>query len=124
MWCHLAVFGGWALVNTGLVPGIRAFDPTFVILATLASVEAIFLSTFILIAQNRMQGQADRRADLHLQISLLAEHEVTRLIEMVSGIAERVGAERDLPDLTELKQDIKPEQVLDSLARHDPGEAT
>jgi uncharacterized membrane protein len=67
------------VANLGLVPGVPAWDSSFVALAMLASVEAIFLSTFVLISQNRMAAAADKRADLDLQISLLAEHEVTRL---------------------------------------------
>jgi uncharacterized membrane protein len=116
VWLHLILYGGWVLINSGLVPGLPAFDPTFVMLAMIASVEAIFLSTFILITQNRMQEQADRRADLNLQISLLAEHEVTRLIKMVSEIGERmdIRAAR-APELSELKQDVKPEAVLEQL---------
>lgn len=87
-------------------------------LAMFASVEAIFLSTFVLITQNRMSALADQRADLDLQISLLAEHEVTRLIVLVAAIAERMGIEssRD-PELAELSQDIAPEKVLDEMER-------
>jgi uncharacterized membrane protein len=56
-------------------------------LAMAASVEAIFLSTFILISQNRMQRLADRRAELDLQISLLTEHELTRAIQLLDEVA-------------------------------------
>jgi len=56
----------------------------------IASVEAIFLSTFILITQNRMAAAADKRAELDLQVSLLAEAEITKLVELVSTIAERM----------------------------------
>ena len=77
VYLHLALFGGWIIVNLGLIPGLRPFDPSFVVLAMVASVEAIFLSTFVLISQNRMAAAADRRADLDLQVSLLAEHEIT-----------------------------------------------
>jgi uncharacterized membrane protein len=103
-------------VNIGLVPGAPKFDPTFVILATAASVEAIFLSTFVLISQNRSSAAADRRADLDLQINLLAEHEVTRLIALTSAIAQKLGVEEE-PDseLAELKRDVAPEAVLDTL---------
>jgi uncharacterized membrane protein len=59
----------------------------------IASVEAIFLSTFVLISQNRMAALADKRADLDLQISLLAEHEISRIIALVTSIAERMGIE-------------------------------
>src|ERR1041384_8078917 len=83
-----------------------------------ASVEAIFLSTFILITQNRMMTQADRRAELNLQISLLAEHEVTRLIRTTARIAERLGVEVGGGDIDELSRDIAPEEVLDTLERH------
>jgi uncharacterized membrane protein len=120
VWLHLAVYGGWIFVNLGLAPGVPAFDPTFVVLAMIASVEAIFLSTFILITQNRMQAQADRRADLNLQISLLAEHEITRLIKMVTEIGERmdIGAAR-ASELSELTKDVQPEKVLDTLERRE-----
>ena len=112
---HLALFGGWVLVNAGLLP-VEPFDPSFVKLATIASVEAIFLSTFVLISQNRMQAQADRRSELDLQVSLLAEHEVTRLITLVSAIAERMGIEEAHDaELDELGKDVAPERVLDEI---------
>jgi uncharacterized membrane protein len=77
------------------------------------------LSTFILITQNRMAAQAERRAELDLQVSLLAEHEITRLITLVTAIAERMGmdAAQD-PELAELAQDVAPEQVLDTMDVH------
>ncbi len=91
VYLHLALFGLWVLVNSGLVPGIRPFDPSFVILASEASVEAIFLSTFVLISQNRMQREADRRADLDLHIDLLVEHELTRVAQTMDAIARKLG---------------------------------
>jgi uncharacterized membrane protein len=81
-----------------------------------ASVEAIFLSTFILITQNRMAAQAQKRTDLDLQISLLAEHEITRLIILTDAIAEHLGIKPvQEPELEELAQDVAPEQVLDTI---------
>lgn len=113
---HLLLFGLWILVNLGWVPGVPRFDPSFVILAMAASVEAIFLSTFVLISQNRMAEMADKRADLDLQVSLLAEHEVTRLITLVRAIAEKMGIEASHdPELSELSMDVMPEKVLDRL---------
>jgi uncharacterized membrane protein len=115
---HLAVFGLWVLVNVGATP-VPRFDASFVILATVASVEAIFLSTFVLISQNRMQAQADERADLDLQVSLLGEHEVTRLITLVTRMAQRMGIEEaNDPELAELSRDVAPERVLDELANN------
>jgi uncharacterized membrane protein len=118
VWLHLVAYASWGIINLRLVPGLAPFDPTFVVLAMIASVEAIFLSTFILITQNRMQAQADRRADLNLQISLLAEHEVTRLIKMVAEIGDRLNiAAARSPELSELKNDVNPEKVLNTLER-------
>jgi len=113
VYIHLVLFGAWIIANLPGVP-LPHFDPTYVMLAMFASVEAIFLSTFVLISQNRMSEQADKRADLDLQISLLAEHEVTRLITLVKAIAEKldIEASRD-PELPELQQDVEPERVLD-----------
>ncbi len=120
---HLALFGGWILVNTGVVPGVTPFDPfPFVMLAMIASVEAIFLSTFVLISQNRMQRVAEKRADLDLQINLLAEHEITRLIGLCDAMADRLGVRPPEPaGLEELKKDVAPEDVLAELARVDGG---
>lgn len=118
VYIHATLFGGWLLVNTGVVPGVRPFDPfPFVMLAMIASVEAIFLSTFVLISQNRMAVMADQRADLDLQVNLLAEHEITRLIKLVDLIAQRVGVREDDPQLEELKKDVRPEIVLQEIDR-------
>jgi uncharacterized membrane protein len=85
---HLVLFGFWIVANIGWIPGVPQWDPTFVVLAMWASVEAIFLSTFVLISQNRMAAQADKRADLDLQISLLTEHEITKLATLLAAVAE------------------------------------
>ncbi|HEX6037878.1 DUF1003 domain-containing protein [Longimicrobium sp.] len=116
VYIHLVMYGAWIALNLGVVPGIRPWDPTFVILAMEASVEAIFLSTFVLISQNRMAALADKRADLDLQVSLLSEHEITRLLSLVQQMAEQMGIEeaRD-PELEELARDVHPERVLEKI---------
>ena len=116
VYLHLFVFGFWIVANVGLVPGIPKWDEFFVVLAMITSVEAIFLSTFVLISQNRMAAAADKRADLDLQISLLAEHEITKLATLVAEIAAQVGVRTAVDsELHEVKQDIAPEAVLDEL---------
>lgn len=116
VYIHLALFGAWVVINLGFVPGVPRFDPTFVILATWASVEAIFLSTFVLISQNRASAAAEQRANLDLQISLLSEHEVTRLIRLTSSIAAHLGIKEAMdPELHELERDVAPEAVLDAI---------
>jgi uncharacterized membrane protein len=116
VYIHLAFYGAWILVNLGLIRGVPKFDPSFVVLAMEASVEAIFLSTFVLISQNRMAAAADKRADLDLQISLLTEHELTKLSELVVQIAKRLEIQTDAdPELQEVQQDVAPEAVLDEI---------
>ena len=109
---HAAVFGGWIAWNLWFEP---KFDPSFVVLAMVASVEAIFLSTFVLISQNRTAALADERADLDLHINLLAEHELSRLATLVTQIAERLGVPTDDPSLQEIQQDVSPQRVLDAI---------
>ena len=116
VYLHLALYAGWIIANLGWVPGLRPWDPSFVMLAMIASVEAIFLSTFILITQNRMAAAADRRAELDVQISLLAEAEITKLVQLVSEIAQRMHVPAtDQGEVEEMKQLVKPEAVLDAI---------
>ena len=116
VYVHVALYGGWIVANLGWIPGVRPWDPTFVVLAMIASVEAIFLSTFVLISQNRQAATADRRADLDLHISLLTEHELTKLTEVVTALANHLNVPvGDRTALEEAKQDIAPEVVLDEI---------
>ena len=116
VYVHALIYGLWIVANLGWIPGVKPWDPTFVILAMVASVEAIFLSTFILITQNRMAAAAHRRAELDLQVSLLAEAEITKLVELVSMIAERMGLPTDeQQEIEEMKQRVAPEVVLDAI---------
>ena len=121
VYLHLGFFGFWILANLGWVPGVPQWDPSFVVLAMMASVEAIFLSTFVLISQNRMAKAADKRADLDLQISLLAEHEITKLTTLVAAVADRLGVESEVDEeLHEITQDVAPEAVLDEIEGERP----
>jgi uncharacterized membrane protein len=115
VYLHLAIYGAWIIVNLGWV-GLPKFDPTFVALAMVASVEAIFISTFVMISQNRMAKLADQRADLDLQVSLLSEHEITRILTLVTEMGKRMGVqEAHDPELDELAKDVAPEHVLDRM---------
>ena len=116
---HLVLFGTWIIVNLGWLPGVKPFDPSFVVLAMVASVEAIFLSTFVLISQNRMAEAANRRADLDLHINLLTEHELSKLAGLIAAIAEKLDVPARSPDLDEIQENVSPEVVLDALERRD-----
>ena len=113
VYLHGFIFGAWIIWNLGLIPGLVPFDPSFVVLAMVASVEAIFLSTFVLISQNRMQAQAEQRAELDLQISLLAEHEVTQLMTLLDAVARHLGVQdAGNAEIEEVKQDVELRAVL------------
>jgi uncharacterized membrane protein len=115
IYLHALFFGAWIALNVGLVPGPR-FDPSLVVLAMIASVEAIFLSGFILISQNRMQADADRRDELALQMSLLSEHEITQIAELLDAIAEHLGVDRGRgAAMEETKQDVDPAAVVEAI---------
>ena len=116
VYVHVVLFGLWILINLGVLPILPRFDETFVVLAMVASVEAIFLSTFVLISQNRMAALSEKRAELDLQISLLAEHEITRLLRIQADVAKKLGIDLSAyPDLPELTADVAPEKVLDKM---------
>jgi len=116
VYIHLALFGFWIIANVGLIPGVPTWDESFVILAMWASVEAIFLSTFVLISQNRMSTAADKRADLDLQISLLSEHEITKIATLVAAIAEQLEVRTEVDrEMAEIQKDVAPEAVLDEI---------
>jgi uncharacterized membrane protein len=115
VYLHLMVYGIWVIANLPWLP-FPKFDPTYVVLAMEASVEAIFISTFVLISQNRIAKVADQRADLDLQISLLTEHEITRVVKLVTEIGRKMALpSAENPELHELAQDVAPEQILDRM---------
>ena len=118
VYIHLVWFGLWIVLNTGLL-GVKAFDPfPYGLLTMIVSLEAIFLSTFVLISQNRMAELAERRADLHLHIGLLNEHETTRVLQMLDAIQAKLGVENHLEsDLADLEMETKPEDVLAEIER-------
>ena len=115
---HLLIVSVSILANLRWIPGVPAWDETFVILAMIASVEALFLSSIVLISQNRMASDADRRADLDLQISVLTEHEITKLTTLVSDIARKMDVRSGVDqEVEEIKRDVAPEQVLQELEK-------
>ena len=115
VYLHLVFFCAWFVINRGWTP-MAPFDDNFYLLGTVASVEAIFLSTFVLITQNRMGYLAEKRAELDLHVGLLAEHEITHILKLVIQLAERKHIiEADNPELEELKRGVPPEVVLDHI---------
>lgn len=96
---HLAWFAAWVAVGAGLIPGVPSFDPyPYQLLCMIVSLEGVLLSTFVLIKQNRMTLSADRRNHLDLQVNLLTEHEVTKLIQMLERMSTHMGMAADVVD--------------------------
>ena len=91
---HIVGLSAWFVVNAGIVRGVEPFDPfPFNFLTLVVSLEAIFISVFVLMSQNRMTRQAEKRAHLHLQVNMLAEQELTAILRMVQGLCNKHGVE-------------------------------
>jgi uncharacterized membrane protein len=96
---HLIGISIWFLINTGHFFGVRRFDPfPFILLSMVVSVEAVLLSTFVLMKQNRMAKRVEQRDHLNLQIDLLAEEEITKMLQMQRLICQRLGIREPLED--------------------------
>ena len=100
-------FGVWLVLNVGLIPGIQPFDPfPFNFLTMVVSLEAIFLAIIVLISQNRAAKVADLREEIDLQVDMITETELTKLMVMVSRLLEKSGIDISADD--ELTQMLKP----------------
>ena len=96
---HAGFFLAWIVINLGWIAVVPPFDPfPFGILTLIVSTEGVLLAIIILISQNRMIRQADRRAHLDLQINLLAEQEASLILHQVRRIAERMQLPPDERD--------------------------
>src|SRR5512133_4254884 len=124
VWMHVVVFAAWIGYNT--VPWFQPFDPyPFTFLTLIVSLEAIFLSTFILISQNYDMRVSERRNQLDLQINLLAEQENTKILQILERIARKVGAHvGDDPQVRALEEATRPDtlvQQIEDAYRQDEG---
>ena len=107
---HAIWFAAWIAINTGLVPVIRPFDPfPCPLLTMMVSLEAIFLALFVLASQNRLAKQTDLRANLDLQIDLLAEREMTAVLQLL----------RDIAGHLEVKTSVTGAQIADLIKKTD-----
>jgi uncharacterized membrane protein len=105
--------------------GARPFDPyPFSLLGVIVAVEAVILSSFILMRQNRMMRRGERRDHLNLQVDLLAEKEITTLLQMVRAICGQMGLQNITADkdIRELSQNTSIESLTQSLEDRLPGE--
>lgn len=121
---HAVWFAVWMSWNSGRVSGIRAFDPfPFMGLSTIVSLEAIFLSLFILISQNRATRRADERAHLDLQINLMAEREATKMLLLLQALCAYHGlAEAADLEVSEMLRETEPASIARELEKHLPSD--
>jgi uncharacterized membrane protein len=117
VWLHVIWFGVWILANT--LPMIPHFDKfPFTLLTTIVSLEAIILSTFILITENRQAKISERRNHLDLQVNLLTEQENTKILSLLRRIADKVGVDYDDdPDVAVLEESTRPEKLIEQIDR-------
>jgi uncharacterized membrane protein len=99
---HVVWFVAWFVWN--IARGDRAFDPfPFGLLTMVVSLEAIFLSLFVLMTQNRESAIAEVREEVTLAVNLRVEEEVTKVLQLVAGLYARLGQQvADDPELTRM----------------------
>lgn len=122
---HLTIFASWMLLNTAAFGGLRPFDPPpFSLLGTIVALEAILVSSLILMRQTRMAKRADERDHLMLQILLLTEKELTAVLSMTREIAGKVGLPKvvDDNDIRQLSEDTSIESVAQAIQENLPAE--
>ncbi len=115
---HIIWFGCWIVINSGVISRIKPYDPfPFSFLTLVVSLEAIFLTLLVLMSQNRMTKEADKRAKLDLQINMLDEQETTMILRMVQKIAQHLGLEDEtdtpIDDLSKETDVISVAKTLD-----------
>ena len=121
---HAVWFAVWMSWNSGRIPGLRPFDPyPFMGLSTIVSLEAIFLSLFILVSQNRATRRADERAHLDLQINLMAERESTKMLQLLRALCMYHGlAEAADSEVEEMLRETEPASIARELEKHLPSD--
>ncbi len=100
-------FAVWIILNTNIIPGIKAFDPfPFGLLTMIVSLEAIILSIFVLLSQNRAAHIDNLREELHLQVNLTAEEEITKVLEILADMRAKLGIKKSDPELERMLERI------------------
>ncbi len=120
---HVAAFVFWILINVHLIPGIPAFDPfPFMLLSMAVSLEGVLLTTFVLMKQNRMSKRADQRNQLNLQIDMLSEREITKILQMLMQICDHMGLHQAAaePEVKQLSEHTAVDMLAQELKRKMP----
>lgn len=104
---HIFIFLSWVILNTNVLPGAIPFDPfPFGLLTMVVSLEAIFLSIFVLVSQNRSSYINSLREEVHLRVNLIAEEEITKVLEVLAELRKEMGIKKQDPELEEMLKRI------------------
>lgn len=137
VWCGSPIFfalnaiwfAAWIVINTNLIPGVKAFDPfPFGLLTMVVSLEAIFLAIFVLISQNRSSHTSTIRDEVNLQVNMITEQEITKILHILCDMRKEMGLSKQDKELelmlehineTHLEQQIEQqiEEATGSLIR-------
>lgn len=102
---HIIFFATWIILNVNIIPGVVPFDPyPFGFLTLVVSLEAIFLAIFILVSQNRASYVNTLREEVHLRVNLIAEEEITKILEVLADMRKEMGIKKPDPELEEMRQ--------------------
>jgi uncharacterized membrane protein len=113
---HIVLFFGWVLINSNVLPGTIAYDPfPFGLLTMVVSLEAIFLSIFILVSQNRSAYVNSVREEVHLRVNLIAEEEITKVLEILADMRKKMGIKEEDPELEEMLRRIDTNYIEHSI---------
>ena len=114
---HTIAFGGWILWNEGWL-GLPVIDPfPYTFLTSVVSLEAIFLSLFVLMSQDRQTQVADLREEVNLQMIVLAEAEITKLLSMVDEIRQKIGIRGEDKELRRMERRTNTDKIVRELER-------
>lgn len=117
LFLNIAWFSFWIPINLGwFEPTIPAFDPyPFGLLTMIVSLEAIFLSIFVLVSQNRSAYMNSLREEIHLQVNLIAEEEITKILDILSDMRKKMGIKEEDPKLEKMLQRIDTNYIEQSI---------
>ena len=116
---HVVIFISWIAINAGLFPNIKTFDPfPFILLTMVVSLEAIFLSLFVLISQNRESRISDLREEIDIQVNMIAEQEITKVINLLAYLMKHLNVpyEKD-PELKRMMRPLNTDEIERELER-------
>lgn len=113
---NIAFFTVWIILNISIIPEIPPFDPfPFGFLTMVVSLEAIILAIFILVSQNRQSYVSSIREELHMQVNLIAEEEITKVLKVLAEIRGKLGITEKDPELEAMLQRINTNYIERSL---------